>query len=116
MLPLRHIEFRNRPRLLAHTGEEFGAFGDADGAARVEQVEGLALAQHVVVGRGDQSTLDTGVGLGLVDGVERLEPFDIGQFEVVDAVLDLGRRDRSRRRCGRHRRRSARPRSCSGDT
>ncbi len=90
LLALLDVEFGDGARLVAHDGKEFGAFGDADGPARIEQVEGVALAQHKVVRGDDQAAGDAGLGFSLIDLEELLEPLDVGQLEVVDAVLDFG--------------------------
>ncbi len=64
---LGDVEFGDGFGFAAHVGEELGALGDADRTARVEQVEGVALAQHKIVGRNRQAAGDTGSGLRLVD-------------------------------------------------
>ena len=88
-LALLHVELRHLTGLAAHVREELGPLGHADGAPGVQDVEGVALAQDVVVGGGHQPSFDAGLGLGLVELVELLLPLHVGQLEVVDAVLDL---------------------------
>ena len=88
-LALLDVEFGDAAGLVAHGGEEFGAFGDADGAAGVENVEGLALAEYVVVGGGDEATLDAGFGFGVVEIAQGTLALDVGQLKVVDTVFDL---------------------------
>ena len=39
--------------------------------------------------RDHQAALDTGIGLGLIDGVKLLQPLDVGDFKVVGAVLNF---------------------------
>ena len=50
----------------------------------------MALAQHKVVRRDHQPALDARLCLGPIQVVHLAQPFDIGKFKVVHAVLDLG--------------------------
>ena len=90
MLPLLHIRDGDLPRQVAHASEERGALGDADGAARIQQVEGVRTAQDIVVRRDHQLVRQTALGLRLEQIVHQLEAADIGDLEIVFAVLDLG--------------------------
>ena len=76
----------------AHAADVGGALGDADGAAGVEDVEGVGALQAVVVGRQRQPELEEPLALRLV-GVEEAEEH-----------LRVGRREASTRssppRCG----------------
>ena len=88
-LALFDVQLGDATRLAAHGGEEFGAFGDADGAARVEDVESLALAQHIVVGWGDEPAFDANFGFGVVEIAECSLALDVGQLKVIDTVFDF---------------------------
>ena len=87
--PLLGVQVRHQPRQIAHAAKVVGALGDADRAARVQQVEGLRATQDVVVGRDDQAGGDGALALRLVQVVHLLEALHIGQLEVVLAILDL---------------------------
>ena len=67
MLPLFHVQFGDAACLAAHCGKEFGPFGNADSSSCVQDVKGLALAQHIVVGGRNEAALDAGLGLGVVE-------------------------------------------------
>src|SRR5665811_1896928 len=76
-----------RPR--AHAPDVHRAIGDADHAARVEHVEGVAALEHVVVGRHGQTRLETALGLVLVLAEVAVEHVGVGDLEVVAAELAL---------------------------
>ena len=89
MLPLLHVSDRHLPCQIAHPGEEIRALGDADGAAGIQQVEGVRAAQHVIVRRDDQPVRQAVFRLRLEQVVHRLQARHIGDLEIVFAVLDL---------------------------
>src|SRR5690606_9098553 len=83
------VRLRHRLRQPAHAQDVALALGDADRAARVEQVEAVAGLAHLVVGRQRQAGLDQLQGLGLA-GVEAVEQLGhVGVLEVVGALLAL---------------------------
>ena len=60
-------------------------------APRIHQIKGVALAQDIVMGGYNKAAFDTGFCLCLINLKEELEPFNIGQFKIVDAMFDLRR-------------------------
>ena len=54
------IALRHAAREVADAADVGGALGDRDGAARVEQVEGVRGLQHLFVGRQRQLLLPSG--------------------------------------------------------
>ncbi len=89
MLALGGIRDRYLAREIAHAGEVVRALGNADGAARVEQVESVRATQHVVVRRYHQPVCQSVLRLGLEQVVHLPEAPHVGDLEIVDAVLDL---------------------------
>ena len=57
---------RHAGRERAYSPDVRAPLGDADDAARVEQVEGVAALQHLVVGRQRQAGVEAAAALGLV--------------------------------------------------
>jgi hypothetical protein len=66
-----------------------GALGDADRAARVEQVEAVRRLQHLLVGRQGERLVHQRLGLALVSGEGDEQELDVARLEVVGALLDL---------------------------
>ena len=92
------VEARDLARQVAHAGDVRRAVGDADHAARVEQVEGVAALEHVVVGRDRQPRLETALGLAVVLAEVPEEHLGVGDLEVVAARTRARSRGRRRRR------------------
>src|SRR5690606_27888827 len=89
LLALRVVGAGHRLRQGAHPQDVALALGDADGAAGVQQVEGVAGLAHLLVGRQRQLRLHQPQRLGLA-GVEAVEQLGhVGVLEVVGALLDL---------------------------
>ena len=70
-------------------GEETGAFGYANGAARVEQIKGVRTANDVVVCGDDEVAVEGCLGFGYKDVVHGFEAVDVGPVEFVVAVFDF---------------------------
>ena len=83
------IQAGDLAREVAHAGDVRGAVGDADHAARVEHVEGVAALEHVVVGRDRQARLEAAQRLGLVLAEVPVQHLGVGDLEVVAAELAL---------------------------
>ena len=83
------VEAGDLAREVAHAGDVRGAVGDADHAARVEHVEGVAALEHVVVGRDGQARLDGAQRLGLVLAEVAVQHLGVRHLEVVGAELAL---------------------------
>ena len=66
LFTLLGVSLRDRARQVAHAADEAGALGDADGAARVEEVEGMGALERVVVGGKHQPRPDEPLGLRFV--------------------------------------------------
>ena len=76
-------------RQVAHAADVHRAVGDADHAARVEHVEGVAALEHVVVGRHRQARLEAALGLALVLAEVAVQHVGVGDLEAVAAELAL---------------------------
>src|SRR5690606_9240622 len=86
LLALRVVGLRHRLRQPADAQDVALAFGDADRAARVEQVEAVAGLGDLVVGGQRQSDLDELQRLRFA-GVEAVEQLlDVGVLEIVGAL------------------------------
>src|SRR5579859_2655993 len=73
----------------AHPQDVALAFRHGDGAARVQEVEGMGGLQHLLVGRQRQPLLQEARAFGFAD-VEPLEEFcSVGLLEVVPGLLHL---------------------------
>ncbi len=89
LLALFKITLSHAARELAHAPEEGLALGQADGAARVEHVEGVRALEDVIVSGQDQLLIQAGGRLLLVQVVHLLQAFHVGHVEVIGAVLAL---------------------------
>src|SRR6185369_10448713 len=67
-----------------------GPLGDADDAARVEQVEEMARLQRLVISRQGDAALDQPAALrfGIAEMLEQLA--GVRRLEIVDRVFPLG--------------------------
>src|SRR5881296_3872213 len=74
---------------LAHAADHPSTLGDADGAARVEQIERVAALAAVIVGREHQLRVEQPSALLLEEAEELEERVQIGDLEVVARELDL---------------------------
>ncbi len=88
-LALLQIALRHTPCQSAHFAEEGLAFGHANGAARIKDVEGVRAFQNIVVRRQDETGIEAGVGFGFKGFVHLAQTVDVGDLEVVFAVLEL---------------------------
>jgi hypothetical protein len=86
---LLDVGFGDAAGEFTHAAEEGLTFGHADGAARVEDVEGVRAFEDVVVGRQDEAALQAGAGFGVEEVVHLAQARDVGNFKVVFAVLVL---------------------------
>src|SRR5258708_11595434 len=85
----REIERGAVVRQLADPHDVALPLGDADGAARVEQVEGVRALQAIVVGRQRQLCLPELPALALVEREELEEQVRVCGLEAVLRLLDL---------------------------
>src|SRR5690606_12138046 len=83
------IGLRHRARQVADAADVVGALVHADGAARVEQVEGMGGLQGGFVGGQRQRHVHQAPGLGLVVVEVREQHVGRGVLEVVGRLLDL---------------------------
>ena len=88
-LPLLFIRQRHSPREFADTAEEGLTFGDGDGAAGVEDVEGVRAFEDVVVRGDDETGGETGVGFGGEEIVHGADAVDVGGFKIIFGVFEL---------------------------
>ena len=89
LLPLLEVGLGDLAGQAAHAAESGLALRDADGAACVEDVEGMRHLQDVVVRGQHEAAREAGLGLGVVAVVQGAQPLDVGDFEVVRALLAL---------------------------
>src|SRR2546422_7397574 len=87
--PRRQVQLRAVVGELADPQDVTLPLGHADGAARVEQVEGVRALQAVVVRRKRKVLLDEAAALALVLVEEAQEPVGIARVEAVLALLPL---------------------------
>src|SRR5437660_2605765 len=87
--PSRQVQLRAVVGELADPQDVLLPLGYADGAARVEQVEGVRALQAVVVRRKRKVPLDEAAALALVLVEEAQEPVGIARVEAVLALLPL---------------------------
>src|SRR6266850_1020213 len=83
------VELRAVVRQLAHTQDVALPLGDADGPARIQQVEDVRALEAVVVGGQRQLLPDQRAALLLVLVEEQEEQLRIGGMEAVLALLAL---------------------------
>src|SRR5574343_124910 len=76
-------------RQVADAADVGGAFGHADGAAGVEQVEGVRGLEHLLVAGQRELLAHQVLGLLLVRGEGGQQELDVAVLEVVGALLDL---------------------------
>src|SRR5574343_788286 len=76
-------------RQVADAADVGGALGHADGAARVEQVEGVRGLEHLLVAGQRELLAHQVLGLLLVRGEGGQQELDVAVLEVVGALLDL---------------------------
>ena len=77
------------PGQIAHLTKKGLTLGHANGAARVQHIEGVRAFQHVIVGRDDQPLGQAGFGFGLVEVVHLAQAGYVGSLKVIFALLEL---------------------------
>ncbi len=88
-LALGHVGLGHAPGKLADAAEESGAFSHADGAACIQNVEGVRALEHIIVGGQHQVLIQAGGGLGLVQVVHGAQALHVCNLKVILAVLLL---------------------------
>src|SRR5690606_12795696 len=83
------IGLRHGARQVADAADVGGALGDADGAARVEQVKGVGGFQRGLVGGQRQGHVHQALGFGFIVVEVREKHVGRGVFEVVGGLFDL---------------------------
>ena len=83
------VEAGDLAREVAHAPDVHRAVGDADRAAGIEHVEGVAALEHLIVGGHRQTRLETALGLVLVLAEVPVEHVGVGDLEAVAAELAL---------------------------
>src|SRR5579863_8569939 len=90
---LFHPHFCDSESEFSYSADYSHAFGDADGAARIQQVEKVRTFQGLIVSRQHTQPLGKGgqqaLALLLVQLKELPKGGDVGQFKVVDRKLLL---------------------------
>ncbi len=86
---LLDIRFRDLARDIAHAAEILGALGDANGAARIEDIEEMGAFEVVVVRGDDELRIQTAARFAFIGVIDAFQRIDIGDVEVIFAVLDL---------------------------
>src|ERR1019366_8931408 len=87
--PALEIALRHAPRQGADAADVGSALGDADGAARLEQIEAVRRLQHLLVGGRRELQVHEQPGFALVRGEGGEQELDVAGLEVVRALLDL---------------------------
>ncbi len=83
------ITLGNLARQTADAAEEGLTFGNADRAARIEDVEQMRTLEHVIMRGDDEPLLEAGIGFGGGEIVHRADAFDIGGLEIIFGVFEL---------------------------
>ncbi|VTR63893.1 hypothetical protein DESC_100089 [Desulfosarcina cetonica] len=86
---LFHVPHAATARQVADTADIAGPLGDTDGAAGIQQIEGVTALEGEFIGRQHQTFVDDPLGFGLIAVEQVQQQADIGLFEIVGGLFHL---------------------------